>query len=298
MDCDVLSDYDVTDMLHRKYNRKNGVYVDQFKDHPFIDLRTDYDKSPAMVLMRMHARYLDDCNDKKLVLEHEEKGYYIRPYVVRGCLEYDEKTSNRMLNIRDDWDRRPNRDLAMMITISPRAVGSMWCVHKQIKYWWPAFMDWMRHRFTFSRYVWAMEPTKRHYSHYHLVIQGRHPKGLLAQEILSWWQRHGLDIEDPGVDVQYARGDPCNYALKYVTKGCQDQLWSAVLWLSGGRIWGVSRGLGRDGGKNNSESLSDGKWVFLGSIPKIYIRSLLDGEILIEDIRELERLRRAGNEPD
>jgi len=286
LDAEILTPADLSELLNRRYSRTKGVYVQQFLDSPYPTLDDDPDRDPDQVLSRMHGRYLSYVTGRRILLHHEELGYWSVPYVVRGTEQYHHDTKKKLLWIREAWDSQPNPDLAMFITISSRAVGSAWVRHKQMKSLWPKFMDWLRKRFQTDRYVWACEPTKRHHTHFHLVLHGRHPKGLMAQEILQWWQSHGVDIENPGVDVQYAREDPMGYALKYVSKGTSDYFWSALLWLSGGRIWGRSRGLGREGGENNSETSSG--WEVLGSVDIIYISELMSGNLEYEDIASIE----------
>jgi len=288
MNPEVLTHQDLEDLLELKYNRKNSVYVQQFRDLYQPDITQDelslYDQDPDAQLIRMHGRYLSYVADRRILLRHPEHGYYSVPYVVRGTAYYHDNTTDKLEDIRYEWDCRPGRDHAMFITISPRAIGSVWRLHSSIKSLWPSFMDWLRKRFGISQYVWAMEPTKRHYSHYHLVTQGRHQKGRMAKAILAWWQGHGIDIDHPGVDVQYARTDPVKYALKYVAKGTTDVFWSSMLWLSGGRIWGRSVGLGGGWGENNSET---SLWECLGVIEMMYLEQIMKGLLEWEDIGQL-----------
>ena len=98
-----------------------------------------------------------------------------------------------------------------------------------------------------GQYVWAVEPNERHYAHYHMLLGRRVAKKPLIDLTLKWWQDQGVDIEDPGVEVQHAKKDPKSYVLKYVTKGSKDPIWSSMLWLARARAWGASRGLGYRG---------------------------------------------------
>jgi hypothetical protein len=67
----------------------------------------------------------------------------------------------------------------------------------------------------------------------------------LEDHIYGWWKKNGFDIEPApaGVKCEVVRGDGKSYAMKYVTKTCNDPVWSAMLWLSRTRSWGASRGL-------------------------------------------------------
>ena len=103
----------------------------------------------------------------------------------------------------------------------------------------------------------------------------------MAKSILHWWKNHGTDIDHPGVDVQYARTDPVKYALKYVAKGTTDPFWSAMLWMSGGRIWGRSIGLGGGRGENNSE---ESLWEVLGVIEIMFLEQIKKGLLTWEDL--------------
>ena len=278
---DGLTNEDLREMRHIHYGRKRSVYIDQFFGG--CDLESGHGTGPEAQIQDAHSEYLAYCNGRRILLRRIEDGkMWSLPYVVRGTATYKTKTHNRMLDIASDWRNHKNWQKAMFITIAPRAVGSQWQIHKQVKFYWSAFMDWLRKRFLIGNYMWAMEPTQRHYSHYHLVVQGRHPKGLMAQEILSWWKSKGMDIEDPGVDVQYSRKDPSTYAMKYVAKGTGDKLWSSMLWLTGGRIWGVSRGLGRGEGRLSQNE--NPEWECLGSVSNLYIDEILSGRLAYEDI--------------
>jgi len=136
-------------------------------------------------------------------------------------------------------------------------------------------------------YVWAIEPTKRSYPHYHMIIARRTKKGELAQAILAWWKSYDVDIADPGVDVQHVRGDGASYALKYVTKGCSDPLWSAMLWLTGKRLWGASRGLGNLPINSHPETPPEKDWTLVGIVPTVMIEWIMQDRPPPEDIAEL-----------
>jgi len=239
-------------------------------------------------VMTSYHRY---TKDKRILLhkQADPTDHIAKRYCARGTDAYAERIAKRLRCIREDWDSRPNRDRATMITIAPRAIGSIWAIHKQIRTLWPAFTDWMRHRFIFTRSIWAIEPTQRHYTHYHYVISGWHVKGLLKQTILEWFRAHGVDIEGPGVKVSLSyevKGgrDPIGYASKYIAKGNNDLLWQGMLWMSGTRGWGVSRGLGRGGAVTKSE----GKWTYCGVCTSEWFRKyrsdLVWGDVLPEKL--------------
>ena len=240
------------------YQRKRGANLQQFHDHTQPEQNPDWEMTPIAIISRIGDRYRDYASKRKIILQKGDQ-YAKIPYTVRGSKSYTDASKKRLARIREDWDLVR---YAMKVCIAPRAIGSMWRIHKDVKKLWPRFMDWFRRRFQPDIYTWSMEPTKRHYSHYHLVSEGRHPKGLMAQEILHWWQGHGVDIENPGVQVDYADGSQAvDYAVKYVEKGCNDMLWQTIMWMSRGRMWGVSRGLGRGGGEINSAT---NEWTYIG----------------------------------
>ena len=138
--------------------------------------------------------------------------------------------------------------------------------------------------------MWAMEPTKRHYSHYHLVISAYYNSGDMAQAILGWWRDHGADIENPGVKVEVVRRDPVDYAMKYITKGHKDLVWAGVMWLCRGRMWGVSSNLAVAGGKTNSYGFN--VWIYGGTYSLMWIEAIFHYNIPPEDISQIEFLLR------
>ena len=213
---------------------------------------TTWCESASAELMRIHSNYLDDVKDQYILLQNRiDETYLALPYVVRGMAEYTRRSQKRANKIMKEWKRK-RLPKGMFITFSPRQVGSINKLREKIHDLWPKFMNYLRmykdpeygHYPYRGEYVWAVEPNERHYAHYHMLLGRRVAKGPLAQLTLKWWQSNGVDIEDPGVDVQHAKKDPKTYVLKYVTKGSKDPIWCAMLWLSRARAWGASRGLG------------------------------------------------------
>lgn len=167
------------------------------------------------------------------------------PYVVRGMAAYTKRCQRRCGKIMRRW-READMNRGMMIRVSPRLVGSIWQIHEQMKEAWPRFCNFLRgNSRTQGNYLWAVEPNERHYPHYHMLLGRLCSPAALEEHIYQWWKRNGFDIEPApaGVKVEVMRGDGKSYALKYVTKGSNDPVWSAMLWLSRTRSWGASRGL-------------------------------------------------------
>lgn len=279
--------------LKRKYRE----WGNKRKHHP-IEKFYDPEWSPGILSEReiperisyIMERYHEYVSDKRILLHQssDPTNHIAKPYMARGTDQYEQKIKRRLRDIRRDWLQRPGHRRATMITIAPRAVGSVLGLHRQIKALWPKLTDWLRHRFEYNTSIWAAEPTKRHYTHYHLVISGWHSEGLMAQEILHWLKSHGVDIENPGVEVKKCDRDPVWYATKYITKGSRDLFWQGMLWMGGGRIWGASRGLG-----NSPMTKSEEKWTYCGVCDakwfEKYRESLVWGDVLpdrfISDLR-------------
>jgi len=238
--------------------------------------------------------YHEYVKDKSILLmsASDPTNHISKPYNVRGTEVYESNTKKRIYDIRREWDRRPEGKRAMLITISPRQVGSVLTLHRQMKALWPKFTDWLRHRYPYSMSIWSAEPNKRHYTHYHMVVNGIHVKGIMAQRILKWWRGHGVDIENAGVEVERCKKHPCGYALKYVSKGSKDLFWQGILWMGGGRIWGASRGLGRP-----PLTKSETKWTYCGVCGTEwfakYRKDLVWGDVLpeklVSDLAEREK---------
>lgn len=231
--------------------------------------------------------------DKRILLykTSDPTDHRALPYVVRGTEEYERRLRKRLDAIEDGWRKRGTMRCTM-ITIAPRAIGSVYALHTQIKGLWPRFMDWMRKRSPLTRMIWAVEPTERHYTHYHLVISGSHTKGPWAQAILKWWQDHGVDIDQPGVEVTTDRevgypNDPIGYASKYLRKTCRDLFWMGLMMLDNRRWWGATVGLGRGG---VVETNSAGKWTYCGVCERKWFieqrKYLVWGDVLPQKIAD------------
>jgi hypothetical protein len=279
-----ITQADLSTLIDHYHDRKNSKNLEQFLDKGSgqLSLFSSMGSSQEHII-RIYDRYRRYCEEHKIILNHPDHGYWSIPYTVRGDPQYIQEQKKKINNIKDRW---PIDRPAMLITISPRAVGSIYQVHRQIKKVWPKLIERLRKKWGAKHYIWAIEPTKRHYSHYHLVLSGRAPKGTLAQDILHYLQGHGIDIADPGVDVEYCRRDPIKYAMKYVMKGSSDVLWSSMLWLSRGRIWGrsLTLGLGQGGGENNS----DGLWTVKGVCRNIWVDELISGILTWGEIGSLD----------
>lgn len=257
-------------------------------------------------IQRIHAKYLKAVENQYIAMESCVDAHHIAiPYIVRGMDAYTKRSQKRAYKIMRRW-KESRMPRGMLITISPRQVGSIYQLHRKMKTLWPKFTNFLRMygvgRGVKRKYpyrgamLWAVEPNERHYSHYHMMLGKKCKKNELKNVILSWWQAHGIDIEAPGVDVQHVRGDGKSYALKYVTKGCTDPVWSAMLWLDRSRAWGASRVLG-DPMINSHGNLP--RWtsatigpIFLDrySIPTWRYQGIIDGADVIKYITPTETL--------
>lgn len=272
----------------------------------------------------MHRQYLLYCKSRflclrKVQIEHEYKAV---PYVVRGSESYTHRSKVRVHRIMDKWASM-HMPHATMITIAPRATGSPYQRYLMMKFLWPKFMNWLRMRDQKTTYqvmigrdcensiqptitygsrgnsIWAMEPTQRHYPHYHIIL-GRRIADLegFALDILDWWRAHGVDIGRHGVKAEACRGsDQARaYALKYVSKGSSDPFWSAILWLTHGRIVGVSRPLAAAPLTNSqtkylhtccSEPKKIAGWDLIGVLPSIFMEMILSDRPPPDEIRRI-----------
>jgi len=159
--------------------------------------------------------------------------------------------------------------------------------------------EFIKQEFPFrGAYVWAIEPHPgKHgkgpayeYPHYHMALARQiADKEGLAAWILAWWQDHGVDIAGPGVDVQYTRGTEsvAKYVTKYVTKGCNDPLWSAMGWLTGWRFWGASRVLGNLLTNSQPTDDEDPVWELIGVVPTVMLDWIMQDRPPPEDIADI-----------
>jgi hypothetical protein len=233
---------------------------------------------------------------RKVQVEDE---YRAIPYIVRGSDAYTHKCKVRVHHIMDKW-AGIHMPYATMITISPRGTGSPYQRYLMMKILWSKFTNWLRSKGkTKGNYLWAMEPTKRNYPHYHIILGRRiaDPEGL-HYDILDWWRAHGVDIGNKGVKVEACRGSDQarHYALKYVTKGADNELWSAILWLTHGRAFGVSRPLAGAPLINSqskylhtccSEPIKIAGWDLIGVLPAVMAEFILTKHPPPDEIREL-----------
>jgi hypothetical protein len=248
--------------------------------------------------------------------------YKAIPYVVRGTDAYTCRSQARVYRLMDRY-RSLRLPPGMFITISPR--GGRQPLYEQmcqVKALWPKFCnalrmhtirwdtrdghrlrprercpkEYVRREYPFrGAYLWAWEPhpgdgPARHYPHYHLHLARMiADKEGLAQWALSWWQDHGVDIAGPGVLVEYTRSrdDVARYAIKYVTKGCNDPLWSAIQWLTRWRVWGASRVLGKLPINSHPTDPANPEWELIGIVPTDMIEWILQDRPPPEDIQSL-----------
>ena len=309
---------EIEDLKRIHYDRARAIYLDRFiPDDPLHTLE------PNDYLKEMHRQYLLYCKSRflclrKVQIEHEYKAI---PYVVRGSESYTHRSKVRVHRIMDKWASM-HMPHATMITIAPRATGSPYQRYLMMKILWMPFCNWLRMRdqktipvihtshdrdmVTFvttygtrGNYIWCMEPTKRHYPHYHMIL-GRRIADLdgLKYDILDWWKAHGVDIGFYGVKVEACRGsDQARaYALKYVSKGASDPFWSAILWLTHGRIVGVSRPLAAAPLINSqakylhsccSEPKKIAGWDLIGVLPSIFMEMILSDRPPPDEIRRI-----------
>lgn len=243
------------------------------------------------------------------------------PYVVRGTETYTRRSQGRAYGIVGRWQhlRLP---AGMFITISPRPSTSLYRETDRMKKLWTKYTNAVRmhtvrwdirdgHRLRPKErcpkeyvrteypyrgaYVWAIEPhpgdgPASEYPHYHMALGRRvADKEGFALWTLAWWQSHGVDIEGPGVDIQYARGSDQvgRYVVKYVTKGCNDALWSAMLWLTGWRSWGASRVLGNPPINSQPTDPQNPEWEMIGIVPTVMIEWIMQDRPPPDDIQQL-----------
>lgn len=287
---------EIEDLKHIHYDRVRAIFLDRFIPDDFLHTLT-----PNEYLQEMHHQYLLYTQSRFLCLRKVqiEDEYKAIPYVVRGSESYTHRSKVRVHRIMDKW-ASIGMPHATMITIAPRATGSPYQRYLMMKILWSKFTNWLRSRPQYrGNYIWCMEPTKRHYPHYHLIL-GRRIADLdgLALDILDWWRAHGVDIGRPGVKVEACRGsDQARmYALKYVNKGSTDPMWSAILWLSHGRIVGVSRPLAGAPLTNSQTKYlhtccTDPKkvqgWDLIGVLPSIFMEMILRDRPPPDDIRKI-----------
>lgn len=200
-------------------------------------------------MVALHRARLEEVRDTSILLTRPdaERGteYLSVPVVMRGMDAYTRRSQRRAYKIIKTWKAK-RYPAGMMIRISPRAVGSIWRGFQTMKSLWPYFTNALRMHLNPKQpppYIWAVEPFQSGYCHYHMIVGRRTNKADLKNWIWGWWTEAGVDMEGAGVEVQYSRSTKAvkTYALKYVTKGCKDEQWSAMLWLSGLRQWGASR---------------------------------------------------------
>ena len=279
-----ISFSEIDDLKHIHYDRLKAICLERFTPDDFLHTLT-----PNDYLIDMHRQYLLYTASRFLCLRKVqiEDEYKAIPYVVRGSETYTHRSKIRVHRIMDKW-KGIGMPHATMITIAPRATGSPYQRYLMMKILWSKFTNWLRSQTsTRGNYIWCMEPTRRHYPHYHMIL-GRRIADLkgLELDILDWWRAHGVDIGLKGVKAEACRGsDQARaYALKYVVKGSSDPFWSAILWLTHGRIVGVSRPLGGCPLTNSqtkylhtccTEPKKIAGWNLIGVLPSIFMDMIL-----------------------
>jgi hypothetical protein len=218
-------------------------------------------------------RYLHRSKDRRIVMWRDNV-YHVIPYTYRGHPQYMHKQDDKIEAMSKHWPM----DGAVLLTISPRRTGSPLKTLLDIRANLNRFFSWLRRKKHGNRccYVWALEGGLSGNAHLHIALATKWVASI--DDLRDWWRRRGIDIERPGIDVKSARGiaQVQSYVLKYVTKSNKDNLFTALLYLTGSRQWGGSWRL--MGLSPRPVTNSNSKWTYLGCFDIEFVRLMFDGQ--------------------
>lgn len=200
------------------------------------------------------------------------------PYIHRWTATY-RKSVLAKLYLLEAYIGLDCKDVEMItLTIAQRGVDPEQCL-LLLKYYLERLLDMMRKKFGTEDYFAIKEPHKTGYPHAHLAYFRKLTEAERQYMVFAWAcilkagsLAHGLHFSEPAasVDGECESGSIKgirNYFMKYISKGLRsddmplnEQLFNALLWKTGTRLWTCSRHFSEVMARHEEEK---GDWEFL-----------------------------------
>jgi len=215
--------------------------------------------------------YLYKTHDKKIAMISSDNDIYTFDYTHRWKPTYQNQLKAKFINLIEYYkDQGHLNTIFGTLTVDPKK-QSMLQAMLNIKDAWHNFHNALKDRHkkrtgnTTFDYILCAEPHQSGYIHLHYIIFGSKPSDFVDDyKIVKRFSYKTQQYEDvgisPGLDdlwrsygfgyvnqFEYMRYDShrlrkiTDYLIKYITKGHDNNLYSAYLWLTGKRSFSTSR---------------------------------------------------------